>query len=493
MRLENKVAIISGGARGMGAQEARLFAGEGAKVVIGDVLDEEGRRTEAEINETGAECLFVHLDVTSEDDWRSAVAAAVSRFGKVDILVNNAGISSRGGIEDITEAQWERTMDINVKGVFLGTREVIPAMREAGGGSIINISSGAGIAPAPGTSGAYAASKGAVRLFTKSTAIQYAGEGIRCNSVHPGPIQTPMLGDTPDDEVRIAAQVGRVPLGPSRPTHRNRLRRSVSRQRRIILRNRLRTGHRRRADGAVSSARRRVVRIARPWGVVTMTTAAARQPQETRPKPPRWTRAVAIPLAGFGKSLDDPDLDQWFEGFAERNSDMAEYEISNTGYLMIREPTGYPGTVYELRLAGALLNWTDERGGMAFGSTSLFILPDGSRFGPDAAWIREERMHELALPENDPFPRIVPDFVAEIKSPSNADSELRTKIDLFLEHGARLAWFIDADTRTVIKFRLGQEPETLHDPEYIDDDDGVLPGFRFAVRERIFDLFTTAE
>ena len=133
MRLENKVAIISGGARGMGAQEARLFASEGARVVIGDILDDAGRQTEAEINETGAECLFVHLDVTSEDDWRQAVAAAVSRFGKVDILVNNAGISTRGGIEDMTEAEWERTMDINVKGVFLGTREVIPAMRDAGG------------------------------------------------------------------------------------------------------------------------------------------------------------------------------------------------------------------------------------------------------------------------------------------------------------------------------------------------------------------------
>ena len=150
MRLENKVAIISGGARGMGAQEARLFAGEGARVVIGDVLDDVGRQTEAEINETGAECLFVHLDVTSEEDWRNAVSAAVSRFGRVDILVNNAGISTRGGIEDMTEEQWVRTMDVNVKGVFLGTREIIPAMRAAGGGSIINISSGAGIAPAPG-------------------------------------------------------------------------------------------------------------------------------------------------------------------------------------------------------------------------------------------------------------------------------------------------------------------------------------------------------
>ena len=213
MRLENKVALISGGARGMGAEEAMLFAREGARVVIGDILAEDGRATEARINETGGQCVFVPLDVTSESDWDAAVATAISRFGKLDILVNNAGISVREGIEDLTEAQWERTMDINVKGVFLGTRASIPAMRDAGGGSIINISSGAGIAPAPGTSGAYAASKGAVRLFTKSTAIQYAGEGIRCNSVHPGPIQTPMLGATPQDAERVAAQVGRVPLG----------------------------------------------------------------------------------------------------------------------------------------------------------------------------------------------------------------------------------------------------------------------------------------
>ena len=141
MRLENKVALISGGARGMGAEEAKLFAQEGAKVVIGDVLTEEGRQTEAQINETGAECLFVQLDVTSEADWKDAVAAAVARFGKLDILVNNAGISISGGLEEFTEEQWDRTMDINSKGVFLGTREAIPAMREAGGGSIINISS----------------------------------------------------------------------------------------------------------------------------------------------------------------------------------------------------------------------------------------------------------------------------------------------------------------------------------------------------------------
>ena len=213
MRLENKVALISGGARGMGAEEARLFALEGASVVIGDVLADEGRAVAAQINDAGGRCRFVALDVTSESDWTAAVDAAVSHFGRLDILVNNAGISVREGIEELTAAQWERTMDINVKGVFLGTRAAIPALRAGGGGSIINISSGAGIAPAPGTSAAYAASKGAVRLFTKSTAIQYAAEGIRCNSVHPGPVQTPMLGATPADAARVAAQVGRVPLG----------------------------------------------------------------------------------------------------------------------------------------------------------------------------------------------------------------------------------------------------------------------------------------
>ena len=225
--------------------------------------------------------------------------------------------------------------------------------------------------------------------------------------------------------------------------------------------------------------------------------ATATQPTQTlshpRPGAPLWPGTIAIPLAEFGKSLDDADLDEWFEAFAERNSDMAEYEISSTGHLLIREPVNHYGAVHELRLAGALLNWADGHGGMVYGANSLFILPDGSRFGPDAAWIREERMRELELPENYPFPRIVPDFIAEIKSPSNSDAELLNKIDLFLEHGARLAWYIDAETRNVIKFRPGQEPEVLLNPEYIDGDDDVLPGFRFAVRERIFDLFPKVE
>ena len=214
-----------------------------------------------------------------------------------------------------------------------------------------------------------------------------------------------------------------------------------------------------------------------------MTTTVAPQPPEIqREPPPRWPRVVAIPLAEFGKSLDDPDLDQWFEGFSARNSDMAECEISNTGHLLIKEPTGSPGSVYEVGLAGDLLVWADRNGGITFGSTSCFVLPDGSRFCPDAAWLREERRHEIMLPENLPFPHIVPDFVAEIKSPSNTRAELTAKINLFLEHGARLAWYINGETRTVIKFRPGQEPETLNDPEYVDGDDDVLPGFRFAVR-----------
>ena len=137
----------------------------------------------------------------------------MSRFGKLDVLVNNAGISITGGIEDFSEEDWDRTFDINAKGVFLGVKTAIPNMRNAGGGSIINISSGAGIAPAPGTSGAYAASKGAVRIFTKSTAIQYAGDNIRCNSVHPGPIETPMLRSARGSGSQLNEAIERIPLG----------------------------------------------------------------------------------------------------------------------------------------------------------------------------------------------------------------------------------------------------------------------------------------
>ena len=136
MRLENKVAFISGGARGMGAVEAKLFAKEGAKVVIADVLEEEGRKTEAEINETGGDCLFVRLDVTSESEWQRAIAATIARFSKLDILVNNAGIYLVNRVEETTSEEWDKVMDVNAKGVFLGTKVAIPSCGKREGGPL---------------------------------------------------------------------------------------------------------------------------------------------------------------------------------------------------------------------------------------------------------------------------------------------------------------------------------------------------------------------
>ena len=191
MRLEGKVALITGAARGQGAAEARLFAKEGAKVVLADVLDRDGTAVAAEIAELGGEALYVHLDVSSEDDWQQAVEAAVSSYGKLDVLVNNAAIWRGGHVADTSSEQWDQVLGVNAKGVFLGTKLAIGEMRKAGGGSIVNISSTAGLVGSR-TSTAYSASKGAVRLFTKSTAVQYGAEGIRANSIHPGPIDTAM-------------------------------------------------------------------------------------------------------------------------------------------------------------------------------------------------------------------------------------------------------------------------------------------------------------
>ena len=212
MRLENKVALISGGARGQGAAEARLFAAEGAKVVIADILDAEGQQVEAEIVETGDECLYIHLDVTREQDWQNAISRTVSQFGKLDVLVNNAGIRGQPVVEETTGDLWDQVMDVNAKGVFLGTKAAIPEMRKAGGGSIINISSTWGLVGS-GTSASYHASKGAVRLFTKSAAVQHANEGIRSNSIHPGPIATPFTATTRGDPDLNRAMVDRIPLG----------------------------------------------------------------------------------------------------------------------------------------------------------------------------------------------------------------------------------------------------------------------------------------
>jgi NAD(P)-dependent dehydrogenase (short-subunit alcohol dehydrogenase family) len=213
MRLEGKVAIITGGARGQGATEARMFAREGAKVVIGDVRDELGMQVEAEIRELGGEAVYLHLDVTSQDDWDRAIQTAEDRFGKVDALVNNAAIVLRKNIEETTGEDWDNIMEVNAKGVFLGTRAAIPAMRRAGGGSIINISSISGLVSIGPP--AYIATKGAVRLFTKSTAIQHAADNIRANSIHPGSVDTDMRRDglTSQTPEEIQARVDQIPLG----------------------------------------------------------------------------------------------------------------------------------------------------------------------------------------------------------------------------------------------------------------------------------------
>ena len=193
-RMEGKVALIIGGSKNQGAAEAKLFMAEGAKVVFGDIADEEGRAVELEIKAAGGKADYMHLDVTSAADWQAEAAHACERFGKLDIIINNAAILvPRVPVEERTEEEWDSVMAVNAKGVFLGTKTTIPAMRNAGGGSIVNISSIAGIGQALTQEPAYVASKGAVRVFSKDVATQHAKDKIRCNSVYPGPVNTAMF------------------------------------------------------------------------------------------------------------------------------------------------------------------------------------------------------------------------------------------------------------------------------------------------------------
>lgn len=208
-RLDGKIALITGGARGNGGAAAKLFVEAGAAVVITDVLDEEGTATAQLL---GEHCSFRHHDVTSEAEWALVVGETIEQNGRLDVLVNNAGIFKYGGVLDTTLADWHRMIDVNQTGVFLGMQAVAPSMRDAGSGSIVNISSVAGMKSAA-IAHAYAASKWAVRGMTKSAAVELAPFGVRVNSVHPGYIETEMLAQVAagkNDRLERQVPLGRL-------------------------------------------------------------------------------------------------------------------------------------------------------------------------------------------------------------------------------------------------------------------------------------------
>ena len=212
MRLEGKVALVTGASAGIGAAVARRFAAEGASVALADVRTEDGAALSETLAAEGHRTCFVPLDVASESQWADAIALVTGTLGDPTVLVNNAGIYARRLIEDTSASQLDRMLDVNVKGVFLGIKAVLPAMRAAGGGSIINLSSVAGIVGS-GYSSDYNASKGAVRILTKCAAIQNAKDNIRCNSVHPAPIDTDMGREAmPEGEIRDQRLL-EIPLG----------------------------------------------------------------------------------------------------------------------------------------------------------------------------------------------------------------------------------------------------------------------------------------
>ncbi|HJN92293.1 MAG TPA: glucose 1-dehydrogenase [Dehalococcoidia bacterium] len=209
--LENKVALISGASRGQGEAEARLFAREGASVVLADILDDEGERVAASIEDTGGRATYVHLDVTAEGDWANAVQTAQAQYGSLTTLINNAGILCSAPLEEMPLDEYLRVIQINQVGVLLGIQAAIPALKAAGGGSIVNTSSTAGLEGYAGMA-AYVSSKWAVRGLTKVAALELGPYGIRVNSVHPGPIDTPMINPTGAD-IAAVGLTGSVPLG----------------------------------------------------------------------------------------------------------------------------------------------------------------------------------------------------------------------------------------------------------------------------------------
>lgn len=209
-RLEGKVALVSGGASGIGAAHVRVFAREGAQVIAADLQDAMGEEVCEQVRAAGGEASFVHLDVTDAASWEHAVATAVERYGCLTTLINNAGIFHPGGIETETEAGWAKMIAVNQTGVFLGMRLAMPELKKTGNAAIVNISSLYGLIGSPGNI-SYHATKGAVRIMSKSAALEYVKEGVRVNSVHPGQIRTPILANlTPEQDAAIKQA---IPMG----------------------------------------------------------------------------------------------------------------------------------------------------------------------------------------------------------------------------------------------------------------------------------------
>ena len=186
MRLEGKTAIITGAASGMGTEEARLFAREGCKVVVSDISDDLGNQVVEQIKQSGGDARFIYTDVTSEESWDGLINETLATFGAINILVNNAGLSGSYVTDDNNLEAWHALVNVNLTGVYLGTRAVLPVMKKAGGGSIVNISSASGLFGSTFGHPGYHASKGGVRIFTKAIAFKHGPAGIRVNSVHPG-------------------------------------------------------------------------------------------------------------------------------------------------------------------------------------------------------------------------------------------------------------------------------------------------------------------
>ena len=213
MRLENKVALITGGAQGIGAAIARRFAEEGACVMVCDLDTKRDTPIVSAITEKGGTAIFQPLDVTRDADWIAAIDVAIEKFGRLEVLVNNAGINIRESIEAVQEQTLDTMLAVNVKGPMLGIKHVIPVMRRAGGGSIINISSICGLIGHQFTTETYTVTKGAITLLTKSVGVRYAKDNIRCNSIHPSTVDTPYIQTLFQDPERKAERLGEIPLG----------------------------------------------------------------------------------------------------------------------------------------------------------------------------------------------------------------------------------------------------------------------------------------